>query len=343
MSKTMKAAFLVKTGNIEKAFVIREVPVPVVADNEVLIEVEAFGLNYADGMAIKGQYRDAPPLPSVLGYDVCGRITAVGSKVTRHYAGERVTAMTRFGGYAQYAVTDERAVVTIKEDTPVATALALATQAATAWYCAEEVSTIYEGERVLITAAAGGVGSLLLQLAKRRKARVYGIVSTEAKASLIKGLGADGVLNRSKGNIFTQYQELEGKNAIDIMFDSAGGSYIRQGIKNLAPGGRMVGYGGSQGSDAGNIFKLISFALSFGFYHPAPFLLEGRSLIGVNMLRMADHKPAVVQRCMEQSVKLFNEGLLKPLEGKVFTIDNLVEAHIALQRGAVPGKIAIKW
>lgn len=343
MNKTMSAVVLVRKGRPDKAFEIRELPVPQPGDHEVLIRVEAFGLNYADGMAIKGQYRDAPPMPSVLGYDVCGYIVAVGKKVTVHREGQRVTAMTRFGGYAHYVVTDERAVAAIREDTDVCAALSLATQAATAWYCAEEACTIYEGERVVVTAAAGGVGSLLLQLAKRRRARVYGIVSTEAKEKLILGLGADGALNRSRGDIFTQYQAYEGRKAIDIMFDSAGGSYIRKGIRNLAPGGRMVGFGGAQGSDAGNIFKLLSFALSFGFYHPAPFLLEGRSLIGVNMLRLADHKPEVVQRCLEQVIRLFNAGELRPLQGKVFDVQELAEAHMALQQGRVPGKIAIKW
>ncbi len=343
MNKTMPAVVLVRNGAIDKAFAVKELPVPAPKDHEVLIEAEAFGLNYADGLAIKGRYRDTPPLPAVLGYDVCGRIVAIGKQVTQHRVGDRVTALTRFGGYARYAVTDERAVVRIKEDTGLCAALSLATQAATAWYCAEEACSLYEGERVVITAAAGGVGSLLLQLVKRHKVRAYGIVSTTEKEAIIKGLGADGVLNRSRGDIFSQYQAYEGKKAIDVMFDSAGGSYLRKGIKNLAPGGRMVGYGGSQGNEANNIFAMISFALSFGFYHPAPFLLQSQSLIGVNMLRLADHKPAVVQRCMEQSVQLFNEGELKPLEGRVFPVDQLTEAHKALQQGRIPGKIAIKW
>lgn len=343
MNKTMPAAVLVHKGAVDKAFEIRELPVPQPRDQEVLIEVEAFGLNYADGMAIRGRYRDAPPMPAVLGYDVCGRIAGLGAKVTGHRIGDRVTAMTRFGGYAGYAVTDQRAVVNIQEDTGLSAALSLATQAATAWYCAEEACRLYKNERIIITAAAGGVGSLLLQMAKRHHTRVYGIVSTEEKERIIQDLGADGVLNRSRGDIFKQYQAYEGKKAIDVMFDSAGGSYIRKGIKNLAPGGRMVGYGGAQGDSAGNIFSLLSFALSFGFYHPAPFLLQGQALIGVNMLRLADHKPEVVQRCMEQSVRLFNEGSLRPLEGRVFAIDQLAEAHSALQQGTIAGKIAIKW
>jgi NADPH:quinone reductase-like Zn-dependent oxidoreductase len=339
----MPAIVLVREGAISKAFEMREVPVPVPSGREVLIDVEASGINYADGMAIKGQYRDAPPLPSILGYDVCGRIVAIGPGVKQHTIGERVTAMTRFGGYARYAVTDERAVATIAGDTDLSTALSLATQGSTAWYCAEEACKIYEGERVIITAAAGGVGSMLLQLAKRRKARIFGIVSTQTKADLIMEMGAEAVLNRSKGDIFKQYQALQGRKAIDVMFDSAGGSYLRKCIRDLAPGGRFVGFGGSQRGDSKSFFSLLSFALSFGFYHPAPFLLESHSLIGVSMLRLADHKPYVVQRCLEQSVQLFNEGGWKPLEGAVFPIGQIVEAHEALMKGSIPGKIVMKW
>jgi NADPH:quinone reductase-like Zn-dependent oxidoreductase len=343
MNKKMRAAVLVRNTSADKAFEIRELQIPEVPDNFVLIQVESFGLNYADVMARKGQYRDAPPMPSVLGYDVCGRIYAVGKKVTLHQVGDRVTALTRFGGYAEFAVTDERAAVKIEQNTDSVAALSLATQGATAWYSAEEVCSLYKNERVVITAAAGGVGSLLVQLAKLRDTKVYGIVSTEGKEQIGRSLGADGVLNRSKGDIFQQYQAFEGKKAIDVMFDSAGGSYVKKGIKNLAPGGRMVCYGGSQGSNANNIFKLIPFALSFGFYHPVPFLMNSQAIIGVNMLRLADHKPDVLKRCIEEPVKLFNEGKLKPLAGKLFSIEHLADAHEAIEHGKVPGKVAVKW
>jgi len=343
MNEKMRAAVLVRKASANNAFEIRELPIPEVPDNFVLIRVEAFGLNYADVMARKGQYRDAPPMPSVLGYDVVGHIAALGKAVTGHRVGDRVTALTRFGGYAEYAVTDARAAVKISDDMDACAALALATQGATAWYCAEEACTLYENERVIVTAAAGGVGSLLVQLAKRRHTKVYGIVSSESKERIVRDMGADGTLNRSKGDIFAQYQAKEGKKAIDAMFDSAGGSYIKNGIKNLAPGGRIVCYGASQGSNATNIFKLIPFALSFGFYHPAPFLMQCQSLIGVNMLRLADNKPDILKRCIEEPVRLFNEGVLKPLEGRMFSIDDLAEAHEAIEFGKVPGKIGVRW
>jgi len=339
----MEAVVQVRKGRVAQAFEVRKLAVPRPAANEVLIRVEAFGLNYADAMAIRGQYRDAPPLPCVLGYDVCGVVADKGAAVTEVAIGDRVAAMTRFGGYAGYAVTDQRAVVKVEAATPVTDALALATQAATAWYCAREACTVYEGERVIVTAAAGGVGSLILQLCRLRKAKVYGIVSTGAKEAIIRDLGADGTLNRSKGDVFAQYEQMEGPGAIDVMFDSAGGSYIRKAMRALAPGGRLVGYGGAQGSDAGNIFKMVSFALSFGFFHPAPFLLRSRSFTGVNMLRLADHKPWLVQRCLAEASQHYRQGLLRPLPGKIYPVADLVTAHQDLMEGKVPGKIAIVW
>ncbi len=339
----MKALVLVKTGAIEKAFELREVAVPEPRENEVLIKVEAFGLNYADGMAIKGQYQDAPPLPSILGYDVCGRIVAIGSKVTNLSSGMRVTAMTRFGGYAEFAVTDARAVVEIDEDTSVTDALSLATQAATAFYCTRLATTIFKEDRVIVTAAAGGVGSLIVQIAKQQGAKVYGIVSTEAKGEIARSVGVDVILNRSKGDVFQQYQSMEGKKAIDIMFDSAGGSYIRKAIGNLAPGGRVVGFGAAQSTHATNIFKMLKFAVSFGLFHPAPFLMKSHSFTGVNMLQLADYKPEVVAQCLHAGVDMYRSGLLKPLPGKVFGVDEVVLAHRHVESGTISGKIAITW
>lgn len=339
----MRAFVLKRTGRIEQAFALTEMQIPTLHEQDVLIKVEAFGLNYADGMAIKGQYRDAPPLPSVLGYDVCGRVVAIGSAVSRIAVGDRVTAMTRFGGYAEYAKTDERAVVKIDEGMSVTDALSLATQGATAWYCSREAVSIYPNDRVLVTAAAGGVGSIIIQLAKYYGAKVYAIVGSNAKKEIVQQLGADVVFNRNDADVFKQYQSLEGKKGIDVMFDSAGGSFIRKGIANLAPGGRMVGFGAAQGNKANNIFAQIKFGLSFGFYHPAPFLLKSHSLVGVNMLQLADHKPEVVAHCLSSIAAFYKENVVKPLPGKIYAFSELVQAHKDLATGSVSGKIAVTW
>src|SRR5258706_15854698 len=120
----MKAIFLIHKGAPEKAFQVREVQVPQAGEGQVLIKVEGFGLNFADIVAREGMYREAPPMPCVLGYDVVGRVEEVGSKVSNLKQGDRVVAMTRFGGYAEYAITDSRAAVKIPDTLNVAEASA---------------------------------------------------------------------------------------------------------------------------------------------------------------------------------------------------------------------------
>ena len=153
----MKAAVLIKNGAASKAFELREVPKPSPAKDEVLIKVSAFGLNFADVMARNGMYKEAPPLPCVLGYDVAGTVEAVGDEVLNIKKGERVTALTRFGGYAEYAVTKCTAVTAIPTNMDDATATALATQYITAYYAAAEAVNLFKGDKVSFYILYGGV------------------------------------------------------------------------------------------------------------------------------------------------------------------------------------------
>src|SRR3972149_31227 len=159
----MKAIHLIKHGKSSTAFLQKEIPVPIPEKNQVLIKSEAFGLNFADVMARLGIYRDAPPIPSVLGYEVVGRIENFGTEVKNFKKGEHVVAFTRFGGYAEYAVTDYRAAVSIPE----------------------KMINRRERNNVLINAAAGGVGIALIQLAKRKSCIVYANCGSDEKVSFL--------------------------------------------------------------------------------------------------------------------------------------------------------------
>ena len=161
----MKAAVLTKFGAIENAFEIKEVPNPTLNEGQVLIETEGFGLNYADIMAIQGDYKECPPLPAIIGYDVVGKIKEIKGICGDLKIGDRVTAMSRFGGYAQFVVSESAACTVIKEDYELGKAMALTTQYCTAYYCFNEVQSLYKGDTVLIHAAAGGVGTALVQMA----------------------------------------------------------------------------------------------------------------------------------------------------------------------------------
>ncbi len=340
----MKAVVLVRHGASEQAFEIREVATPEPAPRQVRIAVEAFGLNYADVSARHGTYGDAPPLPSVIGYEVVGRIDALGAGTDGPPVGTRVAALTRFGGYATHAVTDVRAVVPIPEDMDAGVAVALPTQYGTAYFCAEEMVRLHPGDHVLIQAAAGGVGTALVQLCRRRGCVIYGTASSAEKLAYLRELGVDHPIDYARVDFADEVRRLRGGDGLDVIFDSLGGAAVRQGIELLAPGGRIVCFGAASRS-AGPLQALrdARFALSFGLPHPIALLTGSKSIIGVNMLRIADHRPLVLERCLEAVVSMALEGAVAPTVGGRFTAEQIAEAHDFLEgRGSV-GKIVVGW
>jgi NADPH2:quinone reductase len=152
-----EAIVLCQIGPSSKAFEKRRVNLPEIAADEVLIESEAFGLNYADVMARHGLYKEAPPMPCVIGYEAVGMVKSVGKEVSSEWIGKRVLAFTRFGGYAKHIHTKAKAIVEIG-DLEAEIAMALSTQGVTAYYMSNVIAPIRKGEHVLIHAAAGGVG-----------------------------------------------------------------------------------------------------------------------------------------------------------------------------------------
>lgn len=339
----MKAIYIVEHGKAEDAFELRETTKPVPKPGEVLVKVEGFGLNFADVMARKGMYQDAPPLPSVIGYDVCGTVERVGTNVKHLLEGDRVTALTRFGGYAEYALTDGRAAAKITDKPNIAEATSLTTQYCTAYYCAAEMVNLFEGDKVLIHSAAGGVGTALMQYAQYKGCEIFATTGSEAKVQLLKDMGAHHVLNTANNDFEDWVDGLTKGDGVDVIFDAVGASFIRKGIASLAHGGRIVCYGAADMSDSKNIFYRLSKALQFGIYHPAQFMLSSKALIGVNMLRIADHKPDTLKRCLENVVRLYNEGVFKPSEGKIFKAEEIAEAHNYLESRQSTGKVACKW
>ena len=342
----MKAVFQIKNGEPEKAFEIREVQKPVTEPLHIRIKVSAFGLNFADVMARLGMYPDAPKKPGVLGYDVVGHVDEIGSEVsTDLQVGDRVIALTRFGGYAEYASTDYRGVVRIAEGVSPAAATALATQGGTAYFMAYDMVRIHKGDRVLVHAAAGGVGSLLCQMAKHQGAYVYGTAGAPAKIEYLKKNGVDFPINYRSQAFQKEIQAhlKDQDSGLDIVFDPVGGDSVKKGMKLLGSGGRMVLFGASSMTSAKSVFGKLKVAKGFGIYSPIGLLSPSKSLIGVNMLRIADDKPEVLHRVLKDTVRLYDEGVLHPEIGGEYSIGELNEAHSALENRKTMGKIAILW
>jgi NADPH:quinone reductase-like Zn-dependent oxidoreductase len=337
----MKAVVLVKTGT-SGSFEIREVATPVAKPGEVLIKVEAFGLNFADVMARKGMYQDAPPLPSILGYDVAGTVDAVGTGVTNVKPGDKVTAMTRFGGYAEYAITDARAIAIIPASMDSATATALTTQYCTAYFAAAEMVNLHKGDKVLIQSGAGGVGTALIQFARYKGCEIFSTAGSEIKLNYLRAQGVQHPINYTTQDFETAIKDATGGKGVDVIFDAVGGKYVKKGFRSLASGGRLLCYGAADMSDK-NIFGKIKAGLDFGIYHPAMFMMNAKSMLGVNMLRIADNKPEVLQRCLGEVVRLTTEGVFTPTLGKVFPVAAIDAAHQYLETRQSMGKVAVTW
>lgn len=335
-----EAIFLVRKGTAKQAFEKQKISLPALKDHEVLIESEAFGLNYADVMARNGLYREAPPMPCVIGYEVVGRIIEVGAKGNPNLVGQRVLAFCRFGGYGRHVITTQLAVLQIG-DLPSAEVLALSTQGVTAYYMSDYLAPIQKGDRVLIHAAAGGVGTMLIQLAKRKGAEVIAKVGSAQKEHLAKEMGADHTINYKSQDY---YESLKDTPKIDVSYNPFGGSTFKKDFKLLRPGGKLFLFGGSELS--GGKFGFISslnFLRKMGVLIPAVLMMSSKSILGVNMLKVGDHSPQVMNDCLAAVLQLYKNKEIKAVVGKVYPVDQIAFAHEYLESGNSTGKISVLW
>lgn len=335
----MKAWVLIGHGDPERCLRLEERPQPVPGPSQVLIRSEGFGLNHADTMAVRGLYRDAPPIPSVLGYETVGRIAGAGTDAPPHLMGKRVTAITRFGGYAEYAVTDYRACTVIPDDLPLGEAAALATQGITAWYAARMLCPLREGERVLVHSAAGGVGHLIVQLAVNTGCEVIGVAGGQEKCEWVRSLGASHAIDRRRGDYATQMREILGSERIDASLNAVGGSSFRKDMRLLGTGGRMVLYGGAERSGS----STLGFVWRMGLVLPIFLMMRSQSILGINMLHLGDRRPDIIARCLQEVSDARARGVLRPRVHATCSAERLPIALRELADGRTTGKVALRW
>lgn len=338
-----KAVVLKSKGKSNQAFEIRDVEIPVLQSDEILIKNEAFGLNYADVMARNGLYRDAPPMPCVIGYESVGEVIEIGKDVNKSMLGKRVLAFCRFGGYGAHVITKSNAAIHI-DDLPSEEVLALCTQAVTAYYMTDVLSPVRKGETVLVHAAAGGVGSILIQLAKRKGAKVIAKVGTSEKLAFVKSLGADHVINYRERDYVKQIGGLLNNTSIDISYNPVGGATFKKDWKLLGAGGRLFIFGGSALSDGKyGVFSALNFLRKMGIIIPAGLMMSSRSILGVNMLKIADDQPLIMQEALADIIELYRKKEIQVCVGGVYNVDQIDKAHDFLESGISTGKISVRW
>lgn len=324
----MKTIAVTQHGGPEVLQVV-ERPQPDPGAGQVVIEVRAAGINFADLMARAGTYPLAPKPPFVPGFEAAGVVAAVGAGVTRVAPGDRVMASMMSGGYAEYVLADAAQVVPLPDGMEFAPATALLVQGLTAYFLLERAAPITPGQSVLISAAAGGVGSLAVQMAKLLGAgTVIGLASTDAKRALVKDLGADEAMDYTQDGWPEQVRAVTGGRGVDIYLDAAGDT--AHGLGLLAPEGTWVVYGSQQGPitglDGGALTRMI---------------FAGQALRGFSLYNVLPNAQAI-QDALHQQFAWVSEGRLRIESGDRFPLTDAAEAHRAIEARRTTGKVVLE-
>ena len=240
----MKAIRVHTPGSVE-ALRYEDVPTPTPGPGQALVKLEASGVNFIDIYMRSGLYKT--PLPFVLGQEGAGVVDAVGPDVSDVAVGDRVAYTGVPSSYAEYVVVPEGRLVLLPKGVDAQMAAGAMLQGMTAHYLAHTTYPLKEGDTALVHAAAGGVGLLLVQMTKRLGARVFGTVSTEAKAKLAREAGADEIILYSEQDFEVEVKRLTDGEGVQVIYDSVGKTTFEKGLNCLAPRGYMVLYGQSSG------------------------------------------------------------------------------------------------
>jgi NADPH:quinone reductase-like Zn-dependent oxidoreductase len=331
----MRAVVIPRTGGPE-VLEVQERPDPVAGPGEVRIDVAAAGVNFADTLARIGLYEDAPPLPAVVGYEVAGTIAAVGEGVTAVAVGDRVMAGTQFGGYAEQVVVAEEDAIALPDGLSFEQGAAIPVVYATAWAALLGYGSLREGERVLIHAAAGGVGIAATQIARRYGAEVWGTASP-GKHDAIRDLGVQHPLDYTRDRWWSAVPPL------DIVLDAIGGPSFKRSMGLLRPGGRLVAYGASsvnQG-ETKNMLKVLPKALPMlrGF-NLIDQMQQSKSVIGLNMLSLWKDRGTLAP-WIDPISALIADATVRPVVHEAVPFDRAGDAHRILGERRNVGKVVL--
>ncbi|MFC0295972.1 quinone oxidoreductase family protein [Geobacillus jurassicus] len=300
---------------------------PKPSGRQVVIEAEAIGVNYADTARREGRYVVPTPLPFVPGTEVAGVVRVVGPEVQTIRPGQRVVALIESGGYAEFVAVDERAVVPLPDGMDARQAAALPVQGLSAYHILQTMGRLEEGETVLVHAAAGGVGTLAVQLAKRFGAKtVIATASTEEKRALAERLGADVTIDYTKDDWAAAVMEATGGRGVDVALEMAGGDVFHQTLDCLAPFGRLVVYGAA----SGEMTRL----------NPVRLMAKNWSVIGF-FLPQIMKKRALYEQSLRELLAWVQEGSLKLTIGGVYPLEQAAEVHRLLQGRKTHGKLLL--
>lgn len=335
----MRAVWIPRPGPPE-VLEVREAPDPQPGRGEVRIAVRASGVNFADVSARLGQYLDAPPFPCVVGYEVAGTIAAVGDGDPEGLAvGQRVVALTRFRGYADQVVVPAPQVFALPERLSFEEGATIPVNYLTAVLMLRHFAAVRAGERVLVHAAAGGVGMAAIQLCRLAGAEVLGTASSSKHAAL-RDAGVAHTIDYRTQDFETEVQRITAGRGVDVVLDATGA--FRKSYRCLAPLGRLVMFGFSTAASGMTPSRLSTLAkvLAIPWFHPIRLMNDNRAVIGVNLGHLWD-RIEMLRREMHALLGDFADGRLHAVIARTFPLEQAAAAHRFLQERRNVGKVLL--
>lgn len=321
----MKAIRIHEIGDPE-VMQLEEIETPAPKAGEVLIKVAAAGVNYADLAQRAGAYLTPTRTPMTPGLEIAGTVVALGEGVNSVAEGTRVAAFCD-GGYAEYAISQASMVIPIPPALDFTHAAAFPLQGITAYQLLQESAHIQSGESVLVHAAAGGVGTLAVQLAKLMGAgTVIGTASNTEKLDLVRRLGADAAINYTQDDWVDQVKNVTGGNGADIILEMVGGTISEQSLHCLAPFGRMVVYGVASGQ--------------ISQFSGPQLMYKNQAIIGYWLVGQIS-RPDRIRMAIMSLMQYLLSDQLEIIVGQTFPLEQAVEAHKAIAARRTTGKVVL--
>jgi NADPH:quinone reductase-like Zn-dependent oxidoreductase len=329
---------------------IKEYPTPIPQNNELLIEITAAGVNFADVFIRLGLYKSAKEFvgwPITPGFEFAGKVVKCRPEVSDLDEGMPVFGITRFGAYASHLCVPRKQVFLIAEDSKFSADqwAAFPTVFLTAYHGLFQNIVVRPGMKILVHSAAGGVGGALLQLGKIADCHMIGVVGAGHKVATVLDYGADDVIDKSRHDLWTKAKEIC-PDGFDVVFDANGPATLKQSYRHLAPSGKLVTYGFhsmlSKGGGFANYFKLAYEYFRIPRWSPLDMTNQNKSLIAFNLSYLF-HRMELLKVSMQDLLRWVEEGKIKAPTLQRFPFEKVADAHRALESGKTVGKLILKF
>lgn len=320
-------AVLCKTLGPARDLVLEDVANPVPKRNEILLDVQAAGVNFPDTLIIEGKYQFQPPLPFSPGGEAAGAVTAVGERAGTFKVGDRVMALTGWGAFAEQVAVPFYNVMPIPEHMDFTTAAAFGMTYGTSMHALKQRGQLQPGETLLVLGASGGVGLAAVEIGKAMGARVIAAASNAEKLAVAKAAGADELIDYSQANLKEEIKRLTGGQGVDVIYDPVGGELFDQAVRGLAWQGRLLVVGFASGTIPQMAANLV--------------LLKGAAVLGVFWGAFAQRQPEDNAANFRQLFAWHADGKLKPWVSKTYPLAETGAAIEELGQRRAVGKLVV--